>query len=249
MWASTVLYAGLLIALVGSIALVKPLRRFRIRTRPQAGVIAGLGLALIAVGLTFPAPERRVARSITRLDEFAPAWQFSELHTIHVRASPDRVFQSIKDVAVEEIQFFRTLTWIRRLGRAGPESILNAPERRPILDVALRGGFVGLADEPPRELVVGTIVMAPPSTRRAQIRMPDIFRKPDRPGLALAVMNFLVKPDGRGGTDLSTETRVYATSCDARRRFAVYWRVIYPGSAIIRRMWLRAIRARAEAAP
>ena len=26
-----------------------------------------------------------------------------------------------------------------------------------------------------------------------------------------------------------------------RRRFAGYWRVIYPGSALIRRMWLRAI--------
>jgi hypothetical protein len=26
-----------------------------------------------------------------------------------------------------------------------------------------------------------------------------------------------------------------------------YWRVIYPGSALIRRMWLRAVRLRAEA--
>ena len=35
----------------------------------------------------------------------------------------------------------------------------------------------------------------------------------------------------------------------ARRRFAAYWRVIYPGSAIIRRMWLRAIERRAMAVP
>jgi len=60
-------------------------------------------------------------------------------------------------------------------------------------------------------------------------------------------MNFLVEPDGRGGSLLSTETRVFATDAVARRRFAVYWRVIYPGSALIRRMWLRAIRLRAEA--
>ena len=31
-------------------------------------------------------------------------------------------------------------------------------------------------------------------------------------------------------------------------RFALYWRVIYPGSALIRRMWLRALRLRAERA-
>ncbi|HYW41393.1 MAG TPA: hypothetical protein VE959_00970 [Bryobacteraceae bacterium] len=28
--------------------------------------------------------------------------------------------------------------------------------------------------------------------------------------------------------------------------FAAYWRMIYPGSALIRRMWLRAIKRRAE---
>jgi uncharacterized SAM-binding protein YcdF (DUF218 family) len=58
-------------------------------------------------------------------------------------------------------------------------------------------------------------------------------------------MNFLIAPDGPDGSVVSTETRVFATSPAARRRFAAYWRVIYPGSAIIRRMWLRAIRRRA----
>jgi hypothetical protein len=41
---------------------------------------------------------------------------------------------------------------------------------------------------------------------------------------------------------------VFATDPASCRRFAVYWRVIYPGSALIRRMWLRAIRLRAERA-
>lgn len=58
-------------------------------------------------------------------------------------------------------------------------------------------------------------------------------------------MNFLVTPDGPGRSVVSTETRVFANSPSARRRFAAYWRVIYPGSAIIRRMWLRAIERRA----
>jgi hypothetical protein len=58
-------------------------------------------------------------------------------------------------------------------------------------------------------------------------------------------MNFLVLPDGKGGSLVSTETRIHASDAAARRRFAAYWRVIYPGSALIRRMWLRAIRRRA----
>jgi hypothetical protein len=40
-------------------------------------------------------------------------------------------------------------------------------------------------------------------------------------------------------------THVFATDT-ARRRFALYWRIIYPGSAFIRRMWLQAIKRRAE---
>ncbi len=47
---------------------------------------------------------------------------------------------------------------------------------------------------------------------------------------------------------VTAETRVYATDASARRRFARYWRVIYPGSALIRRRWLRAMKRRAEAA-
>jgi len=59
-------------------------------------------------------------------------------------------------------------------------------------------------------------------------------------------MNFLVTSDERGGSIVSTETRVYVNDPSALRRFAVYWRVIHPGSDIIRRMWLRAIKRRAE---
>jgi len=57
-----------------------------------------------------------------------------------------------------------------------------------------------------------------------------VVRRTSRPGFSL----------------LSTETRVYANDAASRRRFAVYWRLIYPGSALIRRMWLRAIARRAE---
>ena len=51
------------------------------------------------------------------------------------------------------------------------------------------------------------------------------------------------EPDG---VRLRTQTRVDATSPGAASRFALYWRAIYPGSALIRRMWLAAIRRRAE---
>jgi len=142
----------------------------------------------------------------------------------------------------DEIAFFGTLTWIRRGGRAQPPGILNAASSRPLLDVATDREFIWLSVEPPRELVLGIIVGRPAGQRRPAT--PDLVRSPP-PGFAVGTINFLVKPDGPHASLVSTETRVSAGSADARRRFAAYWRLIYPGSALIRREWLRAIERRA----
>jgi hypothetical protein len=60
-------------------------------------------------------------------------------------------------------------------------------------------------------------------------------------------LHIRIEDAGPAACTLTTETRVYATDASTRRRFALYWRVIYPGSALIRRMWLRAIAHRAQA--
>ena len=149
-------------------------------------------------------------------------------------------------MTASEILFFRELTWLRRLGRRGPEGILNAPERRPLLDVATGTTFVTLADSP-CEIVVGTVVIAPPGPRATPINAEAFAALAARPGHALATMNFVITPRADGSCEVSTETRVYATDERSRRRFAAYWRLINLGSAFIRVMWLRAIKRRAEA--
>jgi hypothetical protein len=240
---SAIVYSGLVLAVVGLVLVVKPIPMLRVATRPRGLAVAVAGVVLAVVGLTLPVSESRVARVETRLDDFAPVWQFRELHTIRVAASPSRVFEAIKRVRADEVLLFRTLTWIRRGGQPLPPGILNAGERESLIDVAIQGGFVLLADDIPRELVIGTVVMAPPGPHGTLT--PQVFQKDLAPGFALATMNFLVAADGPGRSSVSTETRVFANSPSARRRFAAYWRVIYPGSAIIRRMWLRAIERRA----
>jgi hypothetical protein len=231
---SSIVYAGIVLALIGVALILKPI----------GPTLVATGLVVVGIGMLLPAPESRVDAPRTRLDEVAPAWQFRERHEMVVNASPDRVFAAIKSVRADEILFFRALTWIRRGGRPAPESILNAGDSTPIIDIATRSGFARLAEEAPRELVVGTIVVRPPGSRVETT--PEVFGARVAPGFALAAMNFLVAPHGAGGARVSTETRVYANGDGARRRFAMYWRLIYPGSALIRRMWLRAIERRAE---
>lgn len=255
---SLLLYAGLIVGLVALVMRIAAWRRRRgpdaaaaLAVRRRVRMLTLLSATLIVTALVHPAPERRASGTptMTALDAMVSTWQFDERHEIQVAAPPARVFTAIREVTAGEILFFQTLTAIRRFGRSGPQNILNAPTDRPLLDVALRSGFILLAETPPEELVFGAIVLAPAGTTAATAkawRSAETFRHPPRSGVALAGMNFLVRPDGRGGSVVSTETRVFATDAAARWRFAIYWRVIYPGSVLIRRMWLRAIRARAE---
>jgi hypothetical protein len=214
--------------------------------RESVGLYVGLVLAtsgclLSIVAFWAPAPESRIRARVSALDDVMPAWQFQEFHRRQIAAPPDAIYTAIRQIRADDILLFRTLTWIRRGGRPLPPGILNAGPDRPIMDVALDGGFVLLADEPAREVVIGAIVGAP--TLPAPKPTIETFRHPP-PGHSVAAMNFRIVTDGRGGSLVSTETRVFSNGDDARRRFAKYWRVIYPGSSLIRYMWLRAIDRR-----
>ncbi|HEV7517478.1 MAG TPA: hypothetical protein VGR07_14350 [Thermoanaerobaculia bacterium] len=107
-----------------------------------------------------------------------------------------------------------------------------------LMYAGLAAGFLG-------GISLGTLVIVP---ERSGLLSPAGFAALDRPGYAKAAINFRVEDDGNGWSRLVTETRVYATDASARRRFATYWRIIVPGSALIRRMWLAAVRDRAEGA-
>jgi hypothetical protein len=246
-----VVYLGLIAAFLGGVSLLRPLSFLAISTRRRAALVLGLGFMLVVMGGSLPAREARVATALTQLDQFAPVYQFSEFHSIGIAAPREQVYRALKSVTADEIVLFRALTWLRRFGRPGPESILNPPQHVPVLDVASRTSFLVLAEEPNREIVLGTLVAAPrgwhPSAKPTPDGFKALFVTANTPGFASATMNFRIEDAGPMACTLTTETRVYATDASTRRRFARYWRVIYPGSAFIRRMWLRAIARRAEA--
>ena len=179
------------------------------------------------------------------IDEFLPRWHYNEVHAARVHASPSRVMRAIHEVSPREIRFYRGLMAIRGLGlrRSSSEA-----DRRSLLETALRGGFLVLAREGDLELVLGAVGQFwRPSGKRMRVADPREFLAFDTPGCAKAAINFRLEDEGGGWTRVTTETRILGTDASGRRWFGAYWRVIHPGSALIRRMWLAAIKARAEA--
>lgn len=214
-----------------------------VRVARLAGAVGAVSAAL---PLAVPGREQTVAASSMVLDTASPRWQYRERHEILVRATPGVVSRAVKETTADEIAGFQFLTAVRRFGRPGPENILHAPGRLPLLDVATRTTFRLLADTPD-EVVIGTLVAG---AGRAVVpaNVSDFAALDSTPGLAKATMNFRLMPEGNW-TRVTTETRVFATDAATRRTFGWYWRAIYPGSAMIRVAWLRAIRARAERQP
>jgi hypothetical protein len=108
---------------------------------------------------------------------------------------------------------------------------------RPLFE-QLPDGFVTVAEEPGRELVVGGV--GQPWKPGGGAPRGD-FASFDEPGFAKMAMSFRLD-----GLTLSTETRVVLTDPASRRKFLLYWLGIRAGSGLIRRSMLKAIKRRAE---
>jgi len=184
------------------------------------------------------------------IDRFAPDYHYSEVYSAVVHAAPQRTFRAIKEVRPSEILLLGALFWIRslpsRLTHRGRRGFLGT---QPLLEQMLKGGFVQLAEEAGREIVLGTIgqFWKLRGGLSPHIASAEQFLLFDQADFAKATLSFYLGEDGgEGRVEVTTETRIYIPDPVTRRKFAIYWRLIYPGSAFLRKMWLRAVRRRAE---
>lgn len=179
------------------------------------------------------------------LDEFLPDYDVNEIHSTRVAAPPDAVMAAVRSLTASEVPVLVGLMALRSL-----PALLRGRRRRAregtILEGFLRGRFVTL-DDRPHELVVGGVGRFWRPSAEVRRVSADDFADFREPGYAKTAFNMHARPSPEGCTLLTTETRIQATDDHARRSFRRYWLLIHPGSAAIRRAWLRAIRRRAEA--
>lgn len=164
-----------------------------------------------------------------KIDELLPRFDFNEFHSIRIRATPERIYDVIRHGELAIHPVVRALLFLRGLRRHRDKTIS--------LDRVIGNGFHLLADDPPRELVLGIEGPFWKPHCKARAVSVETFREPVPNGVARGAWNFAVAPDGT----LSTETRVLCAP-DARRSFARYWFFVRPFSGLIRRFLLRAVR-------
>ncbi len=193
------------------------------------------------------------------LDELMPVYDVVERHRIIVHATPEIVFDAIRAANLGRGPLTRTLLTVRAVP-AAVIAFLRSPRaaraewrarrsgRRRGLRLAdfERTGFRVVAERRPAELVIGLLgrFWTPRGGLHPEVTRAHFSAVPPQ-GFALAGWNFSVIPCGDGVVELRTGTRVWCAH-DARMKFRAYWFVVRPGSGLIRRAMLRAIRLQAE---
>lgn len=243
---SVAVYAGVVLTLGGLICVVKPIRLLGIRTRRAAAIAGAAGILLVLAALNWPVGTSRVAQRTAALDGFMPEYHFYELHEVRVHATPEVAAAALRRVTFGDIGVYSGLMRIRaaasgRFRAASPQSEVN------VLQALARpgSGFVPLHDDG-REIVMGMAGQPWSGGRVPSVRTPEDYEAFHRPESVKIAFNLAVRDEGGGWSRITTETRIRATDDAAQRIMARYWRTIYPGTGMIRRMWLNAARHRAE---
>jgi hypothetical protein len=180
------------------------------------------------------------------IDRFLPDYDVVEHHAVDIDAPVDDAYRAVKELDLARSPVVLALLFARGL----PHLFTGAvkPKRRLGLDEIVESGFVVLAEEPGRELVLGIVGKFWQLSSGVHRIEPDEFIGFGTPGFAKAVWNFVVSTRTGGGSRVETETRVVSTDDDARRQFSRYWWLIGRFSALIRRIVLDQIKRDAESA-
>ncbi len=182
----------------------------------------------------------------TLLDELMPQAEHFEVHDIWLDATPEETYRALLALQGGEIRLLRPLMALRELPARLVGRAIGGDRDAAVLDALVASGFVQLAEQPGREIVLGVVGRFWKLAGNAPVRSvhdQQTFTAFDQPGYAKAAMNLLVRAEGRG-CRLITETRIQTTDPAAARSFRRYWRLIRPGSGLIRRSWLSAVRRR-----
>jgi hypothetical protein len=242
---STLAYSGIVLALCGLANLVLPFRFLGVRKRAVGALILAGGVALTLAALFWPAPMIRVAQPRTRLDDIMPECQFFERHSARIHARPEQVMQAIRQSTFGDLKSLVTLLKIRgavlRIHDTG-----DFLQDKRVLDAFSASGYLFGGSE--HEIVMFGVWNVR-ANRRPEVRTLQEFADYREQGAVKMAYDFNVEDAGGGWSTISTETRVLALDDFTRRGLARYWRLIVPGSGLLRLQWLEGIKKRAESMP
>lgn len=242
---STLLYAGIVLALCGLVNVVIPFRFLGVRKRAVGALICAGGVGLAAAGLLWPAPIYHVAQRRTQFDDVIPQYQFFEKHSTRVHAGREQLMQAVRESTFGDMKSLGALLRIRATALRIRDEGASLQGMR-VLDAFAKSGYVSGGSD--HEITMCGAVDVRAGRVAPLHTLQDCADYRGSSGFKMA-FTFYVQDAGGGWSTLTTETRIVALDEATRRGIGRYWRFIVPGSGMLRRQWLDAIGKRAERLP
>jgi hypothetical protein len=246
-YASMAAYAGLVLLLAGALCALFPFRFLGVQKRRTGVQVLAAGLVLTIAALMWPSPLVQVAAPSTRLDVIRPDYHFNERHIVRIHAPSAQVMEAVRKTTFGELPAYVALMRVRGavMGKKVQDS--SGIGQFKILDTMTDPdfGFL-LLDQSEREIVMGMAGRPWADGRNANLTDATKYASFQEPGSVKVAFNLRVDDEGNGWSRITTETRIVGLDDSGRRTMARYWRMVVPGSGLIRRQWLDAIQNRAE---
>jgi hypothetical protein len=244
-------WIGVILTIIGVISLIKPLAFLFILDRIIAALIM-LGGVLIAISsLLFPIRTRHSPTNNQKIDSLLPVYAFNEFHEVRINASPEKIKQVLQVTGIKNIPVARLLMGIRGIAdedidlsdRASNNLVGSNTVSTPDFNF-----FVVAPDEWITVMILKSVIIPNNANQPAppEISTLEQFTAFNQLGYVKVAVNFRFITTDNNETILTTETRNNGITRKDNRAFGYYWRIIYPGSAIIRRVWLDTIRNKAQ---
>lgn len=189
------------------------------------------------------------------LSRFVPSPRVHEVDRIAVATDPSLTWTAVRAIDLYQLRFVRGLFAMRELPELARawwrgEPAAGVPRSMHLDDIVANGsGFRRLLEIPGRAFVVGSIgKFWQPNIDFADVDPAD-FAAFDEPGWGKLAWSLEVNPRSGGGSWISVDLHVGATSDDAWASFTPYWLLIGRFSRLIRLGTLRVARRDLGRAP
>lgn len=244
-------WIGIILIVVGIISLIHPLAILLILNRIVAAFVVLGGVLISAFSLLYPVKTNYSPTNNQQIDSLLPDFSFNEFHEVRVNASLEKIKQVLQVTGVKDISAARLLMRIRGIAdedvdlsdRASNNIVGSETISTPDFNF-----FVVAPDEWITVMILKSAILTYNANQPAPPEITTLkqFLSFNEPGYVKVVVNFRFISTNNNETILTTETRNNGITHKDNRVFGYYWRIIYPGSAIIRRLWLDTIKKKAQ---
>lgn len=231
------IWGGIIFVFIGLFGIILPIRIIGLKTRKRSTLVTCIATMVVFITIMWPPALSKSDKPRQRIDDFMPQFQCVEYHEEWVDIPADKLQEAILQVSLSDIPAVIVLFKLRFMFSDNNYFL----DDKPFLDFNPDSGFLILDDSDPAERVYGMVGKPWEEDVALDVRTADQFMAFNDPENIKVAFNFRVEDKGDRGSLISTETRGLGNDVNSRKIFARYWRVIYPGSSIIRRVWLDAI--------